>query len=169
MFAGNCRDTSSINHGCLMSYFISRWNCNENVSLPVCAAVVWCWSHGCVLLISHLCIQTLQYSAQRCAWFIAWRPPCFTPLSQCSAITSTGCQGQWAGSTGLECSLVCESVCVCVGVWQAICRLFTLYISLSGCCKSLSVSVRDHLPPGWITFAFLSLSVLLPCRICIIV
>lgn len=46
-------------------------------------------------------------------------------------------------------------------VQQAICRLFTLYISHSGCCKSLSVSVHDHLPPGWITSAFFSLFVLL--------
>lgn len=53
---------------------------------------------------------------------------------------------------------VCLCVCVCVGGWQAICRLFTLYISLSGCCKSLSGSVHDHLPPGWITSAFLSFS-----------
>lgn len=83
--------------------------------------------------------------------------------SQCSPITSTGCQGQRADSIGLECSLF-----VCVGGWQAICRLFTLYMSLLWCCKSPSVSAHDHLPPGWITSASCSLSVFLSCCMCFI-
>lgn len=60
------------------------------------------------------------------------------------------------------------AVFVCAGGWQAICRLFTLYISLLWCCKSPSVSVHDHLPPGWITSASCSLSVFLSCCMCFI-
>lgn len=51
---------------------------------------------------------------------------------------------------GLECS----RMFVCVGGWQAIWYSFTLYVSLLCCCKSQSLSVHDHPPPGWITSAF---------------
>lgn len=47
-------------------------------------------------------------------------------LSQCSAITSTGCQGQRADSMGLECS----RVCVCGWMAGNLSLVYTLYITV---------------------------------------
>lgn len=68
-------------------------------------------------------------------------------LSQCSAITGTGCQGQRAGTTGLECSRLC--VCVCVCMWvdgkQSVACLHFIYHSLGAVnlhrCLSITISL----------------------------
>lgn len=117
-----------------------------------CSGVVWSWCHSCILLIS------LPHPVALCAWFIAWHPSCFTPFEPV----------QWhyhhrlPGATGRLCGIgmqPCVGVCVCG--WQAICRLFTLYISLSECCKSQCPSVTGSLLVGihllFSFFLFLSL------------
>lgn len=76
--------------------------------------------------------------------------------SQCSPITSTGCQGQRADSMGLECG----RVCVCVGGWQAICLHFIYHccgaVNLHRCLSmTISLLVGLHL--------LFALSFLLPC------
>lgn len=59
-------------------------------------------------------------------------------LSQCNAITSTGCQGQRAGSAGLECS----RVCLWVDGRQSVACLHFIYHSLGAVnlCRCLSMT-----------------------------
>ena len=72
--------------------------------------------------------------------------------SQCSAITSSGCQGQRAGSMGLECSRVCVCVCVCVGGWvdggQSVACLHFIYHSLGAVNLHWCLPMTISLPVG---------------------
>lgn len=84
-------------------YGISLWS----MFYPLIVVFFRCSSQSHIPLISPCVLSSATFSSMH-AWIITWRPSCLTPfLSQCSAISSTGCQGQRAGSVELECSRVC--------------------------------------------------------------